>query len=222
MLKEEQIEHLRKLKELLDSGILSEEEFAREKAKVFSGSEYSGTSYSSRTEDKRADSVYTKPASSEKKKKKSKTVWIVLGCLAGLLVLITLLGNLFSDGSYDSYNRYEEIDTFIATLGYNSEMDIQRIGDTVYSNYTGETDSSTELVLGFLSGLQYGNSSYNETAYQSARQGFITAGKKNPTKTAFYQCMARNQINYVYQIHGRDVFSYSWDELYRLYTPNAY
>ena len=103
MLKEEQIEHLRKLKELLDSGIISEEEFAREKAKVFSGSENSGTSYSSSAGNKRTDSVYTKPAN-KKTKKKSKTVWIVLGCLAGLLVLITLLGNLFSDGSYDSYN----------------------------------------------------------------------------------------------------------------------
>ena len=222
MLQEEQIKHLRELKELLDSGVLSEEEFAREKAKVLSGTEYSGTSYSSKKEEKKTDPVYSKQASSEKKKKKSKTVWIVLGCLAGFLVLISLLGDLFSGDSYDSYDRYEEIDTFIATLGYNSEMDIQRIGDTVYSNYTGETDSSMELVLGFLSGLQYGNSSYNETAYQNARKGFITAGRKNPTKTAFYQCMARNQINYVYQIHGREVFSYTWDELDRLYTSNAY
>lgn len=217
MLQEGQIEHLRKLKELLDSGILSEEEFAREKAKVFSGSMNNGTSYSSKTKDKRIDSEYTKSASGEKKKKKSKTVWIVLGCLAGLLVLITILGGLFSNISYDSYDRYEEIDTFIATLGYNSEMDIQRIGDTVYSNYTGETDSSMELVLGFLSGLQYGNSSYNETAYQSAREGFLTSGRGNQTKTAFYQCMARNQINYVYQIHGQNVFSYTWDELASYY-----
>ena len=171
MLQEGQIEHLRKLKELLDSGILSEEEFAREKAKVISGTGYSETSYSSRKEDKKTDPVYTKPASSEKKKKKSKTVWIVLGCLAGFLVLIALLGGLFSDGSYDSYNRYEEIDNFIATLGYNSEMDIKRVGDTVYSNYTGEKDSSMDMLMGYLSGRQYGmyaNSNYDDSFYQNA------------------------------------------------------
>lgn len=220
MLQEEQIEQLRKLKELLDSGILSEEEFAREKAKVISSTGFSGTSYSSRREEKKTDPVYTKPANSEKKKKKSKTVWIVLGCLAGFLVLIALLGSLFSDGSYDSYNRYEEIDNFIATLGYNSEMDIKRVGDTVYSNYTGEKDSSMDMLMGYLSGRQYGmyaNSNYDDSFYQNARQGFLTAGRGNQTKTAFYQCMARNQINYVYQIHGQNVFSYTWDELASYY-----
>lgn len=201
MLQDEQINHLRELKELLDSGILSEEEFAREKAKVLN----TGT---------------TKPAKREKKK--SKTVWIVLGCLAGL-VLITILGNLFSGNSNSSYGtdkKYEEIDNFIATLGYNSEMEIKRIGDTVYSNYTGEKDSSMDMLMGYLSGRDYGryaNSNYDDSFYQSARLGLLTAGRKNATKTAFYQCMARNKINYVYQIHGRDVFSYTWDELARYY-----
>lgn len=134
---EEQVQSLLKLKELKEQGILSQEEFEKEKASILDETKASQQPLASINEEQ--DSP---PAGQANIRKKGGVLWIVLGCIAGLFIITVLASRFFSGDSYDE----DEVIEFIRTM-YNTEQ---------YTNYAFlESHCTKKMLMKLVDNFEY-------------------------------------------------------------------
>ena len=114
---ENKYESLEKLKSLLDSGILTQEEFNREKEKIL-GESASSFSYDTKhLAQEKSNTPSTKPES------RKGIIWLLLG-----LVAVLFYFSFIHNGGSGSLKKYREIDNY---LELNTDS-YYRVGNTVY------------------------------------------------------------------------------------------
>ena len=160
---EEKIGILIRLKELLDAGILTQEEFEKEKASILDGTKVSQQQSAGCNEGQ-----HSHPAGPSNKRKTGGTLWIVLGCIAGLFLITVLASRSFSGDSYDEGEVIEFIRTMYNAKQYTDHAFLEshctkKMLKKLTDNFGYECDGTCYATWLFRSGAQdekYGAYSY--------------------------------------------------------------
>lgn len=213
---DEQIKALIQLKDLKEQGILSQEEFEKEKAEILQASAAPKQQPAASTKEEPAFNylpLQTRP------KKKNSTLWIILGAVAAVIVIVAIAlgsssGDYSGSGSYGILsNRYDEIDTY---LEYNYDGSY-REGNTVYYREF-EDIPGLEIIGGVIRNPDVLALLFGDDA--AAWGGFVSGGLRESALRyliqedyTLMQLIAANNLSLSYSLNDTQLFVYSAEEI---------
>ena len=204
-LTEEQKVLLNKLEALKDAGILTEEEYMEQKRAAQSQSPTTIESKSNLGSSRQHDKAST---SAKAPKKKSGTVWIILGAVACVFVLLLALGGGSGDysGGYDGLmsNPYSAVDNYI---DYNNDC-YRREGNTVYYSEQ-QDDYGAAGILGSV--LRNPSTEFGQMFSGAVRESALSTLIQQDYQ--MFQAIAQNGLNFIILWYGQEVFFYSPEEI---------